>query len=97
MATTPGPVPEQPPAGVGGTGDATGGSPLAGEKPDLAAGPPSGGDRHQELVTELVRMRREAAAEEDEEDLAWFSGVREEVLDALAARTDRTPPAPAGA
>lgn len=95
MATTPGPVPQQP-AGTGGDADATGGSVAAGRAdPDLAAAP-SGSERHHELVTELVRMRREAAAEEDEEDLAWFSGVREEVLDAMASRTDQTPPAPAG-
>ena len=97
MATTPGPVPQQPPAGTGGTGDATDGPIPAGYADPDVASDPSGSERHHELVTELVRMRREAAAEEDEEDLAWFSGVREEVLDAMASNTDGRPPTPAGA
>lgn len=60
------------------------------------AGPAAAGARHRDLVAELVRMRREEAAEEDEEDLAWFSGVREEVLGAMASNADPKPAVPTG-
>ncbi len=90
MATTPGsgdPAHAEP-AAVGPTG-------LDDEGLDRReVGPADVGARHRDLVAELVRMRREEAAEEDEEDLAWFSGVREEVLGAMASNADPEPAVP---
>lgn len=88
MVTTPG---SGDPAHVDAAGaDRTDAGSAGAGRPDVG----TAGARHRDLVAELVRMRREEAAEEDEEDLAWFSGVREEVLGAMASNADPTPAVP---